>query len=541
VARVAGLSKAAASMALQQHPNIPEATRRRVEEAAAGLGYQPSAILRNAMRQMRRGRSGNDLEVIAWLAPVLRSGSAVHPSSVYGLVRRMAPQFGYRVDIFPISATQLNFRERLLARGIRGAILDECGVLLANLDRGHFQGLKVVAVDEGVDAGFGIPRVVIDYETAITKALHEGVELGYRRFGLMRGLWRDKRLTMEHTFYGVCEGLGLVHAPVLHERGDSRFRRELRDTIREYGIECMLTEYESVLPGSIARIHLRRNQTKHPERYAGLDIDTEAQARAALLHLNSLLAQDMVWEPTQANSIVLEPKWVPGPSAPVRRTKSDRLQPGFDLTSREDRALEPIALEAANQPLTGPGGWISGALLKGFRSGERLLAGVRFQIRDGSRQFIHLRSATRPVGVHGPLPSRAEISYGSPCRSLFFLHACANVSGTRPMAWYRFHFDEEVMEVPVRSLGSIRSSQRHSNDPNRTLVHDWWSAASRIESSTVKPVVHFPEGEYHPNRAHLYVWKWGNPYPKRSLVKIEIESDPEHPAAFGVLAVTAMK
>jgi len=327
----------------------------------------------------------------------------------------------------------------------------------------------------------------------------------------------------------------------MHPREDAGFRKELERAIRDYRLDCLLTEYEIELPRRIGLIHLRRNQTSRPEQHAGLDVDLEAQGRATLLHLNALLAQDTVWEQTQANSIVLEPAWVPRPSAPIRRIESDRLQPSFGLTSADDRALEPVALDVANQPFAGPGGWIAGALLKGFRSGERRLAGVRFQIRSGERQFLHLRSETRKVGVHGALPDKVKIPYRGSCRALFFLHACAHASGERPMAWYRFRHADGVIEVPVRSLASLRAAQRPSKDSDSVLVHDWWSAASRIESTTVKPVIHFPEGSYHPNRAHLYVWKWRNPHPKRMLEEIEVESDPEHPATFALLAGTALK
>ena len=63
VARVAGLSRATVSYVLNDAPNqvIPEHTRRRVLDAAAELGYAPSA----AARVLRRGRS----DVVLCLLP----------------------------------------------------------------------------------------------------------------------------------------------------------------------------------------------------------------------------------------------------------------------------------------------------------------------------------------------------------------------------------------------------------------------------------------------------------------------------------------
>ncbi|HET9647037.1 MAG TPA: LacI family DNA-binding transcriptional regulator [Microlunatus sp.] len=63
VAREAGVSRATVSYVLNDTPNqrIPEATRQRVWEAVARLGYTPSA---NA-RSLRSGRS----EIVLWLLP----------------------------------------------------------------------------------------------------------------------------------------------------------------------------------------------------------------------------------------------------------------------------------------------------------------------------------------------------------------------------------------------------------------------------------------------------------------------------------------
>jgi DNA-binding LacI/PurR family transcriptional regulator len=71
VAREAGLSRATVSYVLNDtpHQSIPEATRRRVLEAAARLGYTPSA----AARALRSGRS----DVVLFLLPDWPIGTTV--------------------------------------------------------------------------------------------------------------------------------------------------------------------------------------------------------------------------------------------------------------------------------------------------------------------------------------------------------------------------------------------------------------------------------------------------------------------------------
>src|SRR4051812_43365688 len=71
VAREAGVSRATVSYVLNDtpHQKIPEATRRRVLEAAARLGYAPSA----AARTLRTGRS----DVVLGMLPDWPIGPAV--------------------------------------------------------------------------------------------------------------------------------------------------------------------------------------------------------------------------------------------------------------------------------------------------------------------------------------------------------------------------------------------------------------------------------------------------------------------------------
>ena len=51
-----GLSRSAVSLALRNHPSIPEATRERVRQAAAELGYRRNPLVAALMMQLRQPR-----------------------------------------------------------------------------------------------------------------------------------------------------------------------------------------------------------------------------------------------------------------------------------------------------------------------------------------------------------------------------------------------------------------------------------------------------------------------------------------------------
>ena len=60
VAERAGFSRATVSRALRNHPGIPEATRQRVVDAAAALGYRPNPLVAALMAQLHTGRSASE-------------------------------------------------------------------------------------------------------------------------------------------------------------------------------------------------------------------------------------------------------------------------------------------------------------------------------------------------------------------------------------------------------------------------------------------------------------------------------------------------
>jgi LacI family transcriptional regulator len=132
VARAAGVSTAAASYALNDHPKISAATRARVRAEAERLGYREHATVRSLMERVRQGKPPGAREVIAlvWVETT-RSQCEKEPlaRAITAGARARVAQEGYSLEAFwlrdrGMSAGRL--ADILEARGIRGIVFAPC-------------------------------------------------------------------------------------------------------------------------------------------------------------------------------------------------------------------------------------------------------------------------------------------------------------------------------------------------------------------------------------------------------------------------------
>jgi len=138
VAQHAGVSQPTASLVLGNHPRarVAAATRERVLEAAATLGYRPNVVAQS----LARGRSF----ALGVIVPDLRNPFF---ADVIAGAERVAAAAGYALLLCgeterPVAA----HLETLVSRQIDGVILDAANA--ASLDAGALAGVNVVLVDE---------------------------------------------------------------------------------------------------------------------------------------------------------------------------------------------------------------------------------------------------------------------------------------------------------------------------------------------------------------------------------------------------------
>src|SRR6202030_45269 len=68
IARDTGFHYSTVSLALRDHPRIPDSTKQLIREAAKALGYQPDAMLSALCAYRLRKRLPKEQTVIAWIA-----------------------------------------------------------------------------------------------------------------------------------------------------------------------------------------------------------------------------------------------------------------------------------------------------------------------------------------------------------------------------------------------------------------------------------------------------------------------------------------
>ena len=172
VAARAGVSQPTASLVLSQHPRarVAAATRQRVIDAAAELGYKPNVVARSLAR-----RRSFALGVIV---PDVRNPFV---ADVVMGAERVAAEAGYAVLLCDQSArTVIQHLETLRARQIDGVLLDAIGA--ASLPTDALTGVNVVLIDEPSERW---PGIATDAIAAGRLAADHLLALGHRELAFI--------------------------------------------------------------------------------------------------------------------------------------------------------------------------------------------------------------------------------------------------------------------------------------------------------------------------------------------------------------------
>ena len=215
VAALAGVSLAAASLALRSSGKISAATRERVGRAAQELGYVPNPLAAAFQSQIRQGRGRKYQATLAWIndypEPDFWAGKPLFESA-----RARCAQLGYVLDEVHIDPSAHmdepavlagQFQRILRARGIHGAILpglyrpglaaekwDGFAVVLL----GHFEGfLRMTKVARVREVIYHNVRSSVLLNTRI--AVDRLERLGCKRIGFVQTVWGDEALGGEAT------------------------------------------------------------------------------------------------------------------------------------------------------------------------------------------------------------------------------------------------------------------------------------------------------------------------------------------------------
>ncbi len=209
LARAAGVSVSAVSLALKNSPKISEERRQEIFRLAQEMGYQRDPRITELMEHLRTTRPQRKASSIAIIIPELTRAQLMHYSPIQkmiGGVEEIAAIAGFGMDSLFLTDPGMSLRRArsiLLARGIKGVIVAPCasGVAKIPLD---CEGLCVAT------AGYSIVeprmhRACPNYLQMMDELLADCTARGYKRIGLMmtysEGGIGHKLFTSSYLYY----------------------------------------------------------------------------------------------------------------------------------------------------------------------------------------------------------------------------------------------------------------------------------------------------------------------------------------------------
>lgn len=199
IGKVTGYSKGTVSLALRNHGSIRSATRRKIQEMAEKLGYQPNPLLASLGSRHfgARKTSGMPLAFLHFPHGTASDERILKTMIAHG--QEYARKLGYQLDIYHGRnfKSGLHATRMLFARGVQGIIIPQYfqSKWLPGMDWGKF---SVVGLGEGIaDHNSPLPllRATVDHFGIIRQAWEETWNRGYRKIGFL--LFRIPHRPME--------------------------------------------------------------------------------------------------------------------------------------------------------------------------------------------------------------------------------------------------------------------------------------------------------------------------------------------------------
>jgi len=333
IAREVGVTEAAVSLALKNHPSISQARRKEIQDAADRLGYRPNAMA-TALAHHRHQSRAHPVQAALAFINSYPEPEKLHARPDFQLLWRgavrSAQKFGYRLEDFPVNEKQpLECLERIfLTRNIRGIII---GPLPEDprVDWESFAWSKfsVVRIGRRVQS----PRVhfVTSAQAANTMLAFDKMrERGCKHIGFA-GSWDKSRMfgagflwSQHEPSLQSCVPLFLFSrkTPELSQQHtfEQWLKRAKPDAILtdSLAVPSMLGKAGYRVPEDIGLAATNVRDT--PGVDAGIDQNTEEIGRVATLVVLSLIRDSDLGDVEIIREILVRGKWVDGKSLPFR-------------------------------------------------------------------------------------------------------------------------------------------------------------------------------------------------------------------------------
>jgi DNA-binding LacI/PurR family transcriptional regulator len=245
VAHRAGVSIATVSFVLNGTKPVTAATRARVEQSMADLGYRRNMVAR-ALASRRT-------HIIAMAYPALEHKFGMSTAEFFTSAAEAARKEDYHLVLWPVGNDGVELRE-LLGQGlVDGVVLMEVQLDDPRVGILRQTGMPFAMIGRTADLE-GLSHVDIDFDTTVETAIEHLYELGHRELALVSGDLNDPRF----------------HAYGPWVRTEDAYRR----VVAEYGLRTVVLECsDTTRAGQQAADRLVR---EHPETTAILVLNEYA-------------------------------------------------------------------------------------------------------------------------------------------------------------------------------------------------------------------------------------------------------------------------
>jgi LacI family transcriptional regulator len=346
VAKQAGVHTTTVSLALRNHPSLPDSTRRRLQALAEKMGYQPDPALRALIAWRRQALPRKEAPTLAylthWDSEWGWEKAPAHARFFAGATAK-ARKLGYKLEHFWLGEPLLRPQRMsgiLSARGITGVIVASClpesGGLLA-LDWPRFSAVRIDYYPHEPE----LHTVTNDQRAIIQLAMRHVVAAGYRRIGFVIPSWWDHFSDLAWSAGFLAEQQELppeARIPILRfddapgggSAGSRGFKGRLPRKVfekwlqryqpevlisREEFVEPQLTELGLAVPRDIAFVEI----FLEPDgRTAGVRQNCDRVGELAVEILAGQLQQYIRGIPPFPTTTLVEGTWFDGESLPPR-------------------------------------------------------------------------------------------------------------------------------------------------------------------------------------------------------------------------------
>jgi LacI family transcriptional regulator len=336
IAQEVGVTRAAVSLALKNHPSISEARREQIHAAAVRLGYRPNAMA-TALAHHRHQSRFQPVQAALALINSYPDPTELHAKPAFEDYWRgasmTAEKFGYRLEEFSANEKQpLKRLERIfLTRNIRGIILGplppgESGVNWESFAWNKFSAVRCGFREQSPPFHF----VTSAQATNTMLAFDKMRERGYTRIGFA-GYWDKSRMFGAGFLWSQHDPSLLSRVPPFlfsKETPELNQQRQFEQWLKKAKPDAILTDSLAV-PVMLEKagyrvpedIGLAATNVRDMPVDAGIDQNPEEIGRVSTLAVISLIHDGDLGQPEFTREILVRGKWMDGKSLPFRQFK----------------------------------------------------------------------------------------------------------------------------------------------------------------------------------------------------------------------------